>query len=110
MKEISFVEESFVEHDPRLDDYAKNHSNPFPRQMSSVISAIKEHETAIKSYTKSRAEKLKSPRSKLQDELLTIYSFDPTEQQLQQLKTFMAQLFVDKLRETKTKNQAEIVA
>jgi predicted type IV restriction endonuclease len=110
MKEISFVEESFVEYDPRLDDYAKNHPNPFPRQMSSAIAAIKEHETAIKLYTKNRAEKLKSPRSKLQDELLTLYSFDPTEQQLQQLKSFMAQLFADKLGEIKTKKQAEMVA
>jgi 3',5'-cyclic AMP phosphodiesterase CpdA len=105
MKQISFVE-----YDPNLDDYAKNHPNPFPEKMASAIASIEKHEIAVKSYINQRTEKLKSPRSSLQEELLNIYSFDPTEQQLQQLKTFMAQLFADKLWETKTKNQAEIVA
>jgi hypothetical protein len=101
---------TFVEYDPSLDDYAKNHPNPFPAQIASVVTMIEKHEVAIKSYMNERNEKIKSRRSTLQNELLNIYTFDPTEQQLQQLKTFMAQLFADKLQEIKAEKLEEIAA
>ena len=100
----------FVEYDPNLDDYAKNHRNPFPKQMASAIASIEKHEASMKSYISKRTERLKLLRSPLQNELLNLYSFDPTEAQMQQLKIFMAQLFAEKLQETKAEKQAEMVA
>lgn len=89
------------ENNPSLDDYAKNHPDPFPTQMASVMATVEKHEVAIKSYISERDEKLKSSHTMLQNELLNIYAFEPTEQQLQQLKTFMAQLFADRLQAIK---------
>jgi hypothetical protein len=85
-------------------------SNPFPAQMTAMVAALEQHETAVKAYINERTEKRKAARSKLQNELLNIYTFDPTEQQLQQLKAFMAQLFADKLQAIKAEEQEEITA
>jgi hypothetical protein len=97
-------------YDPNLDDY--DNIVLFPKKMELAIATIEKFglPSGIERTKKGKKKHTKTARSPLQNELLTIYTFDPTEQQMQQLKDFLAQLFADKLNESKVKQEVEMVA
>ena len=90
----------------------KVHPNPFPEKMARAIAFFEKNGLPpCAKPTKKRKKTLKKTAlSTLQTELLTAYDFDPSEQQMAQLKEFLAQLFGDKLNELKTKQEEEMIA
>jgi hypothetical protein len=105
MKKKSFFEEDeYMTLDPNM----KVCANPVPKTIARAIAFLEKHELPpqIEKPKKSK----KSTRSTLQNELLTIYNFEPTEQQMQQLKDFLAQLFADKLNTAKANQEVEMAA
>ncbi len=114
MKKTSFIESPYCEYDPSLDDEEKNDPNPFPEKMASAIAFIDKHGLPPEvKQSKKWKKKLKKAKklalSTLQNELLNVYTFDPTEEQMQQLKDFLGQLFPDKLQPS-VKQEEEMVA
>jgi hypothetical protein len=106
MKKIISVTEKFTPfeatYDPELDIYTN--ISLFPKKVEKATEILKEL-----ALPKIKKKGKKPPLSPLQNELLTIYTFDPTEQQMQQLKDFLAQLFADKFNESKAKQEIEMV-
>jgi hypothetical protein len=93
-------------YDPSLDAYTD--VILFPKKVEMATEHFKKYALPhLKKQTKKTKKKSLSP---LQNELLTVYSFDPTEQQMQELKAFLQQLFADKMNEGKEKQVAEIAA
>ena len=84
------------------------HPNPFPEKMARAIDFLEKN--GLPPNVKRIKTSKKPPRSTLQTELLAVYAFEPTEQQMQQLKDFLAQLFSDKLNELKVKQEVQIAA
>ncbi len=95
-----------------LNPNMKVHPNPFPEKMARAIAFFEKNglPPGVERTKKWEKKHKKPPLSSLQNELLTVYTFEPTEQQMQQIKDFLAQLFADKLDDSKTKQEAEIVA
>lgn len=100
MKKTAFIESPYCKYNPSLDDEEKNNPNPFPQKMASAIAFIEKHglPPEVKQSKKWKKKHKKRSLSTLQNELLTVYTFDPTEQQMQQLKDFLAQLFPNKMK------------
>ena len=96
MKKKSFLDD---DSNATLNPNMKVYPNPFPRKMASTIAFIEKNglPPQIEKTKKSK----KSTHSALQNELLTVYDFEPTEEQMLQLKAFLQQLFADKLNESK---------
>ncbi len=99
-------------YDPSLDDY--DNVVLFPKKMELAIATIEKYglPSGLKRSEKSKKQQKKDKKtalSILQNELLAVYTFDPTEQQMQQLKDFLAQMFPDKLKPA-VKQEEEIVA
>ena len=103
-----FADESNVTVNPDMEVYP----NPFPEKMARAIAFFEKNGLPpCAKPTKKRKKTLKKTAlSTLQTELLTAYDFDPSEQQMAQLKEFLAQLFGDKLNELKTKQEEEMIA
>jgi hypothetical protein len=114
MQKTAFI----CEYDPSLDDDEKNDPNPFPEKMAWAIATIEKHGVppGVKRTKKGKKQHKKDKKAKklalstLQNELLNVYTFDPTEQQMQQLKDFLAQLFPDKLQVPVKQEEEEMVA
>jgi hypothetical protein len=103
MKNTSLVDANIkIKVNPNI----KVHPNPAPRKMAKAIAFFEEYRS---SKLEKQSKRYKQPLSTLQTELLTVYSIDPTEQQMLQLKDFLAQLFGDKLNESKTKQEEVFV-
>lgn len=93
-----------VEYHPSLDAYTN--VSLFPEKMELAVATIKKH--GLPAHIK-RTEKTNQPSvSTLQNELLTVFSLDPSEQQMQELKTFLYQLFGEQIKAVKTKKMEEI--
>ncbi len=91
MKEKSlFDENAKVKYDPKLDDYTKNHPNPFPRKMA--LANLMFDRIAL--YQKN-SKKQQPLLTSLQTELLYLYVQEPTEKQRKQLDVFLFYLFSD---------------
>lgn len=105
MKKTSFFE---ANEDVIIDPTIKVHPNPFPETIARAIAFLEKH--GLPPQVEKTKKSKKSTRTTLQNELLTIYNFDPTEEQMQQLKDFLAQLFADKLNASKVNQEVEMVA
>lgn len=103
MKKTSFFDEN---EDVIIDPTIQVHPNPFPEKMARAIAFIEKNGLPPRLQQPKKSKK--STRTTLQNELLSIYNFDPTEEQMLQLKAFLAQLFADKLNEPKV-NQEELM-
>lgn len=108
MKKTAFIESQYCVYDPSLDDIEKKNPNPFPEKMARAIAFIEKNGLPARLQQPKKSKK--STRTTLQNELLTIYTFDPTEEQMLQLKAFLAQLFADKLNASKVNQEVEMVA
>jgi hypothetical protein len=84
-----------VTYDPALDVYTD--VVLFPKKVELATEHFKQY--ALPHLKKQAKKSKKSTRSALQNELLIVYNFDPTEEQMLQLKAFLAQLFTDELKE-----------
>jgi hypothetical protein len=69
----------------------KIHPNPFPRKMAMAIEFIEKHGLPKEMKKKKKAKK--PQLTTLQKELLDFYAQEPTEQQMHQVKAFLAQMF-----------------
>lgn len=105
MKKKSFLNE---DSNATLNPNMKVYPNPFPRKMALAIEFIEKYGLPPQ-LEKPKKSKKPTP-STLQNELLTIYTFEPTEEQMQQLKAFLAQLFADKLKPSKANKEVEMAA
>jgi hypothetical protein len=96
MKNITTEKYSPIQpkYDPTLDAYTD--VVLFPKKMESAIETIQKYD--LPPALKRARKRKKSTVSALQNELLTIFDFDPTEEQLLKLKAFLSQLFADKLK------------
>jgi hypothetical protein len=84
-----------VKYDPALDVY--NDVVLFPKKVELATEHFKQY--ALPHLKKQTKKSKKSTRTALQNELLIVYNFDPTEEQMLKLKAFLAQLFTDELKE-----------
>lgn len=80
-------------YDPSLDAYTD--VVLFPKKLEEATELYKR---LILPYQKEKPKKRKKKNlSPLQNELLMVYTFDPTEQQMQELKAFLQQLFAENI-------------
>jgi hypothetical protein len=86
-------------YDPSLDAYTDEVF--FPQK---VEEATELYKRLVLPYQKQKGKK--PFLTALQNELLNIYTFEPTEEEMLQLKAFLAQLFADKIKESKVKKEA----
>ena len=92
-----------VKYDPSLDAYTN--VSLFPKKMELALATIKKH--GLPDHVR-QTHRLKKPaRSVLQNELLTVFALDPTAQQMQELTTFLYQLFGEQLKAAKTEEEEE---
>ena len=91
MKKTTFIESSYNSYDPSLDEEEKNNPDPFPEKMASAMATIEKY--GLPPHIKQTKKSEKTNRSAQQTEVLTIFSVDPTEKQMEQLKDFLHQLF-----------------
>jgi hypothetical protein len=70
----------------------KVHPNPFPKKMESAIAFFEKN--GLPPEIKQTKNRKKPPLSALQAELLTVYSINPTEQQMHQLKKMEEEITV----------------
>ncbi len=105
MKKTAFFDDDEnIEIDPNI----KVHPNPFPEKTARAIAFIEKN--GLPPQTEKTKKSKKSSRSSLQNELLSIYAFEPTEEQMLQLKAFLAQLFADKVKESKGNQEVAMTA
>ncbi len=105
MKKTAFVESPYNTYDPSLDDDEKNNPNPFPEKMAMAVEFIEKH--GLPPHIKHTK---KAHRSAQQTEVLTVFSVDPTEKQMQQLKDFLHQLFGEGITKLEVKQKKRIAA
>jgi hypothetical protein len=82
-----------------LDKNMKTHPNAGARKMAIAVAFIEEHGLPedLKTSKKTKKKKIQTPPlTALQKELLDIYTLEPTEQQMLELKAFLEQLFSEK--------------
>jgi hypothetical protein len=91
-----------------LDPDMKVSANPAPRKMAMAIEFIEKN--GLPPEVEKTKKNRKAALSTLQNELLSVYSFEPTEEQMAQLKVFLAQLFADKLNTEKADQKKEMAA
>jgi hypothetical protein len=101
-----FEDESNITVNPNMKVY----QNPFPEKMARAVAFFEKNGLPpdAKPTKKWKKKHKKQVLSTLQTELLTAYDFDPSEQQMAQLKDFLAQLFGDKLIELKAKQEEKL--
>lgn len=105
MKNKSFLEEDEY---MTLDSNMTVCANPVPKTIARAIAFLEEH--GLPPEIEKTKKRKKSSRSALQNELLNIYTFEPTEEEMLQLKAFLAQLFADKIKESKAHQEAVMTA
>lgn len=108
MKKTAFIEHPNITYDPSLDDEEKNNPNPFPEKMALAIATIEKY--GLPPHIKRTKKAEKALHSTLQTEVLTVFSIDPTEKQMQQLKDFLHQLFGKELVKFEVKQRGKIAA
>lgn len=91
-----------------MDDEEKNNPNPFPEKMALAIATIEEY--GLPPHIKRTKKAEKARRSAQQTEVLTVFSVDPTEKQMQQLKDFLHQLFGEGITKLEVKQRGKIAA
>ena len=91
-----------------VDPNMKVPLNPAPEKMARAIAFLEEH--GLPPELEKPKKSKKHTRSTLQNELLNIYTFEPTEEEMLQLKAFLAQLFADKMKESKAHQEAAMTA
>jgi hypothetical protein len=106
MNEIDFSENAYCGYNPSLDDDEKNDPNPFPEKMAKAV-AFFEKNGLPPDIERSKTRK-KATHSTLQNELLTVFSLDPSEAQMQELKAFLYQLFGEQIKTATTKKEVEM--
>jgi hypothetical protein len=105
MKKIAFVESPHNTYDPSLDAEEKNNPNPFPEKMAMAIEFIEMH--GLPPHIKHTK---KSKKKVQQAEVLTVFSVDPSEKKMQQLKDFLHELFGDELVKLEVKHKEKRAA
>jgi hypothetical protein len=106
MKKMAFFEDAHATYDPDLDNFEEKYPNPFPEKMARAVAFLEKHGLPPNIE---RAQRLQeSSVSTLQNELLTVFSFEPSEQQMQELKAFLYQLFGEQLKAAKSEKVEEM--
>jgi hypothetical protein len=108
MKKTAFIENPRSTYDPSLDDDEKNNPNPFPEKMALAIATIEKY--GLPSHIKRTKKAAKKAVFLPQTEVLTVFSVDPTEKQMQQLKDFLHQLFGEGITKLEVKQKKKIAA
>jgi ethanolamine utilization protein EutP (predicted NTPase) len=108
MKKTAFIEHPNITYDPSLDDEEKNNPNPFPEKMALAIATIEKY--GLPPHIKRTKKAEKALRYAQQTEVLTVFSVDPTEKQMQQLKDFLHQLFGEGITKLEVKQRKKIAA
>lgn len=105
MKNTSFIDTDInVGVNPNI----KVHPNPAPQKMAMATTILENYVLSQKKkYPKTKKQ---TPLSPLQTELLSVYTFNPTEQQMLQLKDFLAQLFGAEIYKSKATQEEEMTA
>lgn len=105
MKKTAFLsDESHAKLNPNMTVYA----NPNSKKKALAIEIIEKY--GLPPQLEKPKKIKKKNLSPLQNELLTVYTFDPTEQQMQELKAFLQQLFADKINTVKENKVIEMAA
>jgi hypothetical protein len=97
-----FADESHATLNPNMKVY----ENPFPEKMARAVAFFEKN--GLPPDIERPKTRKKATRSTLQKELLTVFSLDPSEQQMQELKAFLYQLFGEQLKTIKTKKEVEM--
>ena len=108
MKKINLSKNAYCEYDPSLDDEEKNNPNPFPEKMALAVASIEKY--GLPPHIKRTKKVSKINHSARQTEVLTVFSVDPTEKQIQQLKDFLHQLFGEGVTKLEVKQRKKIAA
>lgn len=108
MKKTTFIESSHIKYDPSLDTEEKNNPNPFPEKMELALATIEKY--GLPPHIKRTKKREKPHYSTRQTEVLTVFSIDPTEKQMEQLKDFLHQLFGNELIKLEVKQKKKIAA
>ena len=95
----SLAKESHAKLNPNM----KVHTSPVPKKMAEAIAIVEKY--GLPPQLEKPKKSKKTTSSSLQNELLMAYNFEPTEEEMRQLKAFLAQLFAYKLNTSKA-NQA----
>jgi hypothetical protein len=99
MKNKSFIKEAeFMTLDPNM----KVPINPAPKKMAKAKATLE-----MVALTQKKHRKI-SELTSIQAELINVFAINPSEQQMQQLKDFLHQLFGEQLNQTK--KEAKMVA
>ena len=102
---------SFLSHNSNatLNPEMKVYAHPFPEKMTATVTFIEEYGLPPEvKHTKKWKKKHKEPSlSPLQAELLTVFAIEPSNNQMQQLKDFLHQLFGEQLLASKTKTKVK---
>jgi hypothetical protein len=97
-----FADESHATLNPNMKVY----ENPFPEKMASTIVFIEKN--GLPPDIERPKTRKKATHSTLQNELLTVFSLDPSEAQMQELKAFLYQLFGEQIKTATTKKEVEM--
>lgn len=108
MKKINLFANAYCEYDPSLDDDELNDPNPFPEKMARAVAFLEKN--GLPPDIERPKTRKKTSRSTLQTELLTVFSLDPSEQQMQELSAFLYQLFGEQIKIVKTKKEERMSA
>ena len=108
MKKNIFLNNPHYAYDPSLDDDEINDPNPFPEKMARAVAFLEKNGLPP---DLERTHRLKKPaRSTLQNELLTVFALDSTAEQMQELTTFLYQLFGEQLKAAKIEEEEAVPA
>jgi hypothetical protein len=98
-----FADESNATLNPNM----KVFPNPFPEKMARAVAFFEKNGLPPDIERPKTHEKV--AHSTLQNELLKVFSLDPSEAQMQELQTFLYQLFGEQIKTVKTKEEVEMV-
>jgi hypothetical protein len=97
-----FADESHATLNPNMKVY----ENPFPEKMARAVAFFEKN--GLPPDIERPKTRKKATRSTLQNELLTVFSLDPSEAQMQELKAFLYLLFGEQIKTAKTKKEVEM--
>jgi hypothetical protein len=105
MKKTTFFEE---DSSVKINSNIKVHPNPAPQKMAIAMAIFEEYNLTKKANrTPKRA---RTQLSTLQKELLNFYAQEPTEVQMQQVKTFLSQLLKEEIYAAEMPSESKIAA
>jgi hypothetical protein len=97
-----FADESHATLNPNMKVY----ENPFPEKMARAVAFIEKN--GLPPDIERPKTLKKATHSTLQNELLTVFSLDPSEAQMQELKAFLYQLFGEQIKTATTKKEVDM--